>query len=355
MPSPSTKIRRWVDLLTALLRHTWPVSLEQLREEVPAYRDMPTLQALRRTFERDKAELRELGVPIETVPSEAEAGYRLSRADFYLPYLALLERGRRRAPPRASHSFYAGLPTFDLTPDQLEMIVLAGRRVASLGDPHLADLGAAALRTLAVDLPVEDVAPGGPAAHVARQEAPADTFALVEEALQRRKRLHFLYERVDGRAATARTLHTYGLFFLSGHWYVAGVEPGDDTVKNFRVSRMRDLAVEPRKPAKPDYRIPVAFRLEEHARSREAWELGSGDAMVVDVRFTGEGGAARAAAARGAEVPGAPGVRRFHVRRADAFARWLLSLGGEAVPVAPPEMVGELRALARRTRAAHGA
>jgi hypothetical protein len=59
----------------------------------------------------------------------------------------------------------------------------------------------------------------------------------------------------------------------------------------------------------------------------------------------------RAAAALGRPDDASPALRRFDVRRADSFARWLLAFAGEALPVSPPSLVDEYRALAERTRA----
>src|SRR5918999_3733078 len=86
----SQKIQRWIDLLAALLRRRFPVSLEELKREVPGYLYIVNKTALRRTFERDKDELRVFGIPIETITSpEGESGYRLQPQHFYLPYLTL--------------------------------------------------------------------------------------------------------------------------------------------------------------------------------------------------------------------------------------------------------------------------
>jgi hypothetical protein len=43
--------------------------------------------------------------------------------------------------------------------------------------------------------------------------------------------------------------------------------------------------------------------------------------------------------------------RRFTVRREDAFARWLLSFSGEALPLSPAELVDRYRELAGETLA----
>src|SRR5688572_23776158 len=95
------KSQRWMDLIAALLRRRYRVTFEELIREVPAYAHAPTPSAMERMFERDKDELRELGIPIETVPEhEGEpAAYLLGRKDFYLPYLAMsTESGAERAP-----------------------------------------------------------------------------------------------------------------------------------------------------------------------------------------------------------------------------------------------------------------
>ena len=101
------KLHRWTDLLVTLLRRRWPVPLDTILEDVPAYaasRDnKPTL---RRMFERDKDELRAFGVPIETIsdPSTGEVvGYQLRPERFYLPYLAVAGgRGRPARPYSAA-------------------------------------------------------------------------------------------------------------------------------------------------------------------------------------------------------------------------------------------------------------
>ncbi len=89
------KIQRWIDLLAALLRRKFTVSLEELAAEVPDYLYARNKAALRRTFERDKDELRAFGIPIETVTgAEGDAiGYRLQPQNFYLPYLTLRSAG----------------------------------------------------------------------------------------------------------------------------------------------------------------------------------------------------------------------------------------------------------------------
>ena len=179
----------------------------------------------------------------------------------------------------------------------------------------------------------------------ARTPADAEVFEALSDALEGRKRVSFDYRSMgERRDRRRRTVEPFGLFFLNQHWYLAGRAPGEEAVKNYRVSRIAEPEVNGRKPGTPDYEIPAGFRLAEHARSRQAWELGDGDAVDAVVELRRAGGAAAAARRLGDAVDGHPDRRRFRVRRRDAFARWLLSFAGDLVPVSPPELVPRIRA-----------
>jgi len=162
------------------------------------------------------------------------------------------------------------------------------------------------------------------------------------------------YHAIGTGTISERRLAPYGLFFLNQHWYLAAREGDGGPVKNFRVSRIASARMNPSHPGTPDFAIPAGFNLREHARSRQAWELGDGAALTAVVAFHGASGAAHAARRLGEAVEGEPDRRRFSVRRLDTFARWLLSFGGEVTPVSPPELVAAYRQLAREALAAHG-
>jgi len=351
------KLQRWIDLLAALLRHHFPVAFEQLIREVPAYGGDQTDDARRRMFERDKDELRGFGIPIETVPSdEGEVvGYRLRPRDFYLPYLAVRAEDRTTASRarKLDRYGYGSLPTLAFEAEELAAVTDAAARVRELDDPLLVEHVDSAMRKLACDLPVDVGAAGSTHVLPPRARAAPDLLAALGDALERRKRVTFAYRSMGSDGAGSRTVEPFGLFFLNQHWYLAARTADDATVKNYRLSRISDAGVNPRKPQTPDYDVPPGFDLREHARSRQAWELGAGDAVTAVVAFHSAAGAAAGAARLGEEVEGQPHLRRFRVRRLDAFARWLLSFAGDLEPVAPAEVVGQYRGLARETLAHH--
>lgn len=341
-----SKLQRWIDLLAALLIRRFPAAFEELARDIPAYsgkgRSMP---ALMRMFERDKGELRSFGVAIETITSDEgeTVGYRLSSKDFYLPYLCLAENGRPISKPRKVDKFgYQALSTLTFEPDELDAVSRAATRVRDLGDPTLKLDAESATRKLAFDLPVGAIAHSDGTERIqARAQPPGLVLEELNDALLRRKEIAFTYRGISARETTQRSVEPYGLFFLSSHWYVTGRDIDKGELRNFRLNRIESLSVNKARSQSHDYEMPKDFSIRDHARSRQAWELGDGDLTEAVVKFIGHSGAAVGAAELGEQIPGESNHRRFRIRRQDVFARWLLSFGGEAMPVSPATLVKE--------------
>src|ERR1700739_4904451 len=83
------KTERLLSLVVCLLSARRYLSASQIREAVPGYPD--SFDAFKRMFERDKDELRELGIPLETGMNgpDEEVGYRISRQAYELPEIRL--------------------------------------------------------------------------------------------------------------------------------------------------------------------------------------------------------------------------------------------------------------------------
>ena len=364
----SRKLQRWVDLLAALLGRTMPVTFEELARDVPEYRAKlrgfsdeaegeRAFQSLKRAFERDKAELRLLGVHIESIEdTDGNSGgaYRLQRKNFYLPYLALTTPHERHTPKRTPGYGYQSLPTLAFDADELEAVVDAALMLRELGDPLLEAHADSALRKLAYDLPVGAVDTTRNDTHVlqSRAQIAADVFETLSDALRRRKRVTFTYQTFSTGTTEQREVEPYGVFFLHGHWYLAARDLARTELRNFRLSRISGAKVNTRGAQSADYDIPANFSLREHAASRHAWELGEDTPVEVTVRFLGSSGPAEAGRNLGRAAGGGDDrVRVFPVRRMDTFLRWLLSFAGEAAPVAPANVVEQYNELVAAVRA----
>jgi predicted DNA-binding transcriptional regulator YafY len=366
VPKREPKLQRWTDLLAALLRHCYPATFEELARDIPAYSDSSKKKdAVMRMFERDKDELRSFGIAIETIILEEEetSGYKLDRKGFYLPYLSLSASGGKPASkPRKPDKFgYHALATLVIEPDELSIIAAAAARVKALGDPVLTEEADSAMRKLAFDLPLPETAdydePIAAYSMMTPQisETAQNVFELLNDALVRRKKIAFEYHSIGPDHVTHRNIEPYGLFFLSSHWYVAGNDLGKRELRNFRVNRIQHVQVNATRSQSADYSIPAGFNLREHARSKKAWELGDGAGEDAVVDFRNPTGAAKAAARLGLAIEGASDRRKFRIRRLDSFARWLLSFGGEAVPVSPEPLVAEFDRQVQESRNVYGA
>lgn len=362
MTDPISKTQRWLDLIAFLIGHRFPVSVEQIMEAVPSYaRDAdsgdPTKAAsARRKFERDKDELRDMGIPIKTIPYQIHFGaetlprYRLERSDFYLPYLNLLARG-------AVPVEQAGARTLDIQADELGVALNALRRVASL--PAFPFLGEArsAFRKLTGDL--DPAALESRVLYAGRPDGEATRERLCDlaRALQKRKTVRFRYHGMYRGEATDRELNPYGLFFQGGSWYLTGYDLGRQGNRVFRVSRIEGQKPNTASPNTPDYEIPDDFDLTA-LTGREAWELGSDDEdpVVARVRFSFPLSlwADRNGHGRLVErLPGGGAVHEFDVRQVNPFLRWVLSFEGDAQILTPEDMRAGLRDLASAVLALH--
>ena len=354
MPPREPKLQRWTDLIAALLRRNFPVTFEDLARDVPAYDNrVKKRDAIMRMFERDKDELRAFGIAIETVPARDDgdpAGYRLDKKGFYLPYLSLAaHEGKAGTNPRKPDKYgYRALASLVFEPDELHIIAEAAQRVRALGDPVLTEEADSAIRKLSFDLPLPHVEESAGREYMVMSTPMSDyitenVFEILNDALLRRKTISFEYHSMSSDQLTRRNVEPYGLFFLSAHWYLAGRDQDKNELRNFRLSRMSGVTVNAARAQTADYEIPPSFNLQEHARSKRPWDLGDGDRNEAIVDFQGSSGATRAAARLGTSIEGAQDRRKFRFRRVDSFARWLLSFGGEAIPLSPEPLVAEFR------------
>lgn len=365
-----TKLQRWLDLIAFLAGRHFPVAVEELWRNLPAYAhgvdaDKKTHEAVRRMFERDKDELRALGIPIEAVEytmhygREQAVGYRLARKDFHLPYLRLVreaEAGRGEAPEGPP----ARVEELQLTETEAAAALGGLREVSSVPGFPLAGEARSAFRKLAFDLDV-GLLRDDPVVHLEDPEAEASSDALrrLTGALRTRKSVRFRYHSMARDATEERSAHPYGLFFQHGRWYLVAFDEAREEPRMFRLGRMSDVAANAAAPGTPDYQVPQDFELARYT-GRSAWELGEDAEGTVDsrVRFAfprslwaernGHGRLVR-------PLEDGSQVRGFEVHRRDPFLRWLLSLAGDAVVEEPPELREQFRNLARGVAALHGA
>jgi len=192
------KTERLLGLVVCLLSTRRYLSADQIRAAVPGYPEQDDL--FKRMFERDKEDLRELGVPLETGlnhPFDDDPGYRIRQQAYELPELRL----------EADEAAVLGLAA-----RVWRRAELAGAAAGALLKLRAAGIDAASLDGTDEDPSVQGIEP--------RLGTPEPAFGPLWEEPQRRE------------------LEPWGVVNRHGRWYVAGRDRGRDATRVFRLDRI---------------------------------------------------------------------------------------------------------------------
>ena len=225
------KTERLINLTMALLATRRFLSKDEIFERVAGYTGKR--DAVERMFERDKDDLRALGIIIQVKPQdiffEDEVGYRILEDDYELNI-------------------------GELTPSELSYLSLAAKiwrnqLFAQSGDlalQKLEALGGTALR--------EDFGHG-----TLSLENETPLFPSLWEALTNLRNISFTYR---SRSVSQRRLSPYGLTLWKGSWYLVGLDLDKKEIRVFKVSRITsDIKFESKANS---FEVPEGFRIQDH-------------------------------------------------------------------------------------------
>jgi proteasome accessory factor B len=275
--------KRLLDLVMILLRARSPVTYRDIREQFPAYQTTH-IEAGLRAFERDKADLLDLGVPIRYVTPEEDdsledGGYVIDLKRFKMPEVRL-------------------------TPDEISALVLAASVAHAMPGgtyPKIVDL---ALKKLAFDLPElpdtpiefprpSHTAPSAPTVLVhfpeqrlAAREALSEIYATLEGATRQRKRVTLTYRTAATGMVSRRDLDPYALVYREGAWLAVGWCHLRHEIRSFRIDRMTECVAAP-KPKSPDFERPADFDVKAYA-TRSPWTFASEPPEEVQLALSAE-------------------------------------------------------------------
>jgi len=289
----SDALERITNLVALLLESRSSLTAEQIAFALEGQYPQGAV-AQRGAFERDKALLRDMGVPIESeVLGGDQAGrtaYRIDRARYELADLRLTDDERQ--------ALQLAVAAVRSTDAQFGLLKLGGS----------ADAGA----TVSANVPTLDALP------------------VLREAAAGRSELRFDYR------GTSRSLQPYSLLLREGFWYVIGHDLQHGMLRTYRVDRIE---------GEVEVGDPGSFLRPDGFDPRTVF--------ASDPKELGEEPTARAAvlvdAVRAAFVERELGIDAVLARRADggievqvacanvdAFRSWLFGLGTHAEVLGPP-------------------
>ena len=334
----TSKVERLVNLVIALLSTRGFITADKIRSSVAGYSDSPSAEAFSRMFERDKNELRDLGIPLEvgrvSVLDPTE-GYRINR-DAY------------------------ALPPVELTPDEATAVAVATQLWES---PELITATQGALlklRAAGVDVdpletgaaPLAIASPAG----VPGLRGSEGVLGILLSAIDSRQAVQFPHRPSRAEPYTKRTVEPWGVITERGRWYLVGHDRDRDDTRVFRLSRIgADVtAVGPRGaitvPDNVDLRRIVAQTVSE---VRAAPSGGPAHVWVAEGRATALRRDGRSVAAR--QLAGRDGeVIELDIASVDRLARDIAGYGADAVVLEPEslreDVLARLRAHAGEQR-----
>lgn len=287
-----SKLERLLNLTAALLASSVPLTAEQIKDRVTGY--PADRSPFRRMFERDKADLREMGVPLKVVPNPDYDppidGYTIDSRD------------------------YAGVDV-QFEPDELAALHLATNLVRIEGaDDGLLKLGEGSTDS---DARVGVI-------HF------DDILASLVSAAASRRAVTFTY------SGTERTVEPWRVSFAKGHWYLAGWDRLRDDDRLYRVDRLVGPLTD-----EGEALHPIAATTDPS--SLRGWELGDSAPVTAVVRVDADH-AAWAHQVFGSAEQQADGTYScsVEVRNRDAFRSAVLTFLDHAEIVSPPEFRSDM-------------
>lgn len=324
MPAAVSNEERLFSLVLALLATETGLTKADILSSVQGYRQRYRAgggnASLERQFERDKEDIRDLGVPLESIELPADQGavqytrYRIPKGEYDLP---------------ADVTF---------TPQEialLDLAALAWREGSLSGESRRALLK---LRSLGIESeePLIGFAP--------RLRARDAAFDPLREAIERRRVVTFGYLKPGEDKVRKRRFAPLALVQFGGRWHVHGTDLGAKSRRTFLLSRIAGAVEE----TGDGFDAPEGVPAEEALDGLKAVF----QANRALLELTPDSDAAARLGSRG--EPGRDGLIEVHFTDLALFADDVAAFGPEVLVHEPSELVAAVRERLATVAAAHG-
>ena len=313
MSHDADKLIRQLSLVAFLMAERRPLTARDVKSNVEGYSEMSD-EAFARRFYSDRAELTALGVPLQSQRDEftGEELYTLRSENYFLDRLELDDD--ELAALQTALYYLEGKFAY-AEPLRLALQNLALGRSGFAGPPTET---AERVRVSAPDYSPEL----------------AGRLSKLEAAISKQRTVRFGYWSPKRPRPAERVVNPYALRLDDGNWYVIGHDLGRDTVRTYKVSRIRgDIRFATRRER--DFRVPADFDVEEH-RIPRPWQIGEtvGTARIAVSDDTAWWVARTLADAGSVENE----VFETDYAQVELLASWVLRQNGRAVPLEPDEL-----------------
>ena len=209
---------RLVNLVVALMATEQGLTKDTILSSVAGYREQSdsgaSKDALEKMFERDKENIRGLGIPVETIGDYADpddlrdARYRIPTAEYELP------------------------ADIEFTSAEIAVLNLAGGVWSESSMSADARAGLRKIRALGIDVdaPIIGYSP--------RIRLRAPSFAPLQRAIEQGRVVEFSYLKAGEDAAHVRRIQPLALLEYEARWHVYGIDLAHDQPRTFLLARI---------------------------------------------------------------------------------------------------------------------
>jgi len=212
--SSDAKTERLLNLTLALLASSRYIKKSELLRVIPGYEGSP--ETMERMFERDKDELRNIGIPIEVEQIdplfEDEQGYRID-PDAYQIQLPDLT---------SSEALLISAALQALTLENTSQRTRSMLSLLSQSSEEDHDYLAGRIRSYLPALPTS-------------------ILENIYQSIALKKKISFDYQAETGGPFNNRTISPYGIGSRNGSWYLAGFDHSRNAVRTFNIAQILSL------------------------------------------------------------------------------------------------------------------
>jgi proteasome accessory factor B len=257
------RTERLLDLITYLLNAKDPVSWQEIKNHFAEDYARGVEESNQRKFERDKAELVSLGIPIDyqALAEGRKEGYLIRREKLFLPEI-------------------------EFTPTEASLLMLAASAVIeSESFPYREQVESALNKIIGAQnrfsVPAQIAI-----SFQNRSQDPQFSSLLeqVQQALDRRKTITIKYHAFSTGETVERKVDPYGLIFRKGNWVLIGWDHLREGLRTFVLTRIKGDIAPLKRPGTPDYEIPADFSLRDYL-NRQPWQLDLHEPVAVRLRI----------------------------------------------------------------------
>jgi proteasome accessory factor B len=336
------KAERVLDLIAFLLNANHPVTFEEIQNAFPDDYTEGAEEAIARKFERDKADIFELGLPLRYKDQDdlEVGGYIIDRDKYAMPELSL-------APEELAMLFMVGTAVLDMDSSPFSRdLVLALNKIGFAADTRN-QAEYSGLRALP-NSRLEGVG-------ALRKKEYLEN---LHRAITSKKTVVLFYHSLWRDEKTQRKVDPYGLVCQRGTWFLVGHCHLRDAIRVFNIDRITGLEVNRFKPKSSDFEFPADLKLSDYV-AKHLWNIKAHDPVEVVIRF--EPPVAETIAAElGASVEKIESddearIVHLKVTYLDGLLPTVLWYRDKSRVLAPPEMIEKTKTALQQIAADHSA